>query len=94
MVVLNLSSDSMVTDAFSLESLLVISEKSLASSAILPCSSMSPSTLVSIPNSISLPVSLISLVLASMSMHSRMDMVVLEGTAFITILIPLTMASF
>ena len=79
---------------FSLERRRVISEKSLASSAIFPCSRISPSTFVSIPSSISLPVSLISPVLASIRIHSRMDMVVLEGTAFITILMPFTMASF
>ena len=94
MVVLNLSSDSMVTTAFWLDTRLVISEKSFASRAIFPCSKISPFTVVSIPSSISLPVSLISPEEASIRIHSKIDMVVLEGTAFITILMPLTISSF
>ena len=66
-------------------SFLTISEKSLASMATLPFSIISPSTIVSIPSSISLPVNLISLVVASIRIHSRIFIVVLVGTAFITI---------
>jgi len=40
--------------------------------------------LVSMPSSISLPVNLISLVVASIRIHSRIFIVVLVGTAFIT----------
>ena len=59
----------------------MISEKILASMATIPFSRMVPSTMVSIPNSISFVVNLISLVDASIRIHSRMDIVVLEGTA-------------
>ena len=48
----------------------------------------------SIPNSISLAVNLISLVEASIRMHSRIDIVVLEGTALDTILTPFSRFAF
>ena len=51
-----------------------------------PFSIISPCTVVSIPNSISFDVNLITFVVASIRIHSNMDMVVLEGTAFKTIL--------
>ena len=66
-------------------SFLTISEKILASIATLPFSIISPSTIVSIPSSISLAVNLISFVEASIRIHSNIDIVVLVGTAFITI---------
>ena len=75
-------------------SLRTISEKILASMAILPASIISPSTLVSIPNSISLAVNLISPSVASIRMHSRIDIVVFDDTAFITILIPVIKSDF
>lgn len=87
-------SDSMVMVEFWLDKRRVISEKSLASKAILPCSRIWPSTFVSIPSSISFPVRRISLEEASIRIHSKIDMVVLDGTAFITMLMPFTMASF
>ena len=62
--------------------------------AILPASIISPSTLVSIPNSISLAVNLISPSVASIRMHSRIDIVVFDDTAFITILIPVIKSDF
>ena len=69
-------------------SFLTISEKIFASIAILPASIISPNTFVSIPSSISLAVILISPSVASIKIHSNIDMVVLDDTAFITILIP------
>ena len=65
--------------------LLTISEKSFASIATLPFSMISPSTIVSIPSSMSLLVNLITLVVASINMHSKIFIVVRVGTAFITI---------
>ena len=70
-------------------SLRTISENTFASIATIPFSRISPSTIVSIPSSISFAVNLISLADASISMHSRMDIVVLEGTALETMLTPL-----
>ena len=84
----------MVTGASPPDSFLIISEKSLASRAIFPFSSMVPSTTVSMPSSMSLPVSLIWSVVASIRMHSKIGMVVLEETAFRTMLIPLSRSSF
>ena len=91
---LNFSSESMVTTESSLDSLRIISEKSFASRAIFPFSRIFPSTFVSIPSSISLAVSLISSEDASIKMHSKIGMVVLDGTAFKTMLIPLSNESF
>ena len=69
-------------------SFLTISRKIFASSAICPFSRISPSTTVSIPSSISLARSFISLPVASIRIHSRIDIVVLLGTAFATIFTP------
>ena len=63
-------------------SLRIISEKSFASRATIPFSSIIPFTFVSIPSSISLEVKVISVAEASIRIHSRMGMVVLEETAF------------
>ena len=92
--VLNFSSDSMVTRESESDNFLAISEKSFASSAILPFSRISPSTFVSMPSSISLAVSLISSVEASIRMHSKIGIVVFDGTALRTILIPFKRAVF
>ena len=78
-----------ITDNF-----LVISEKSFASKAIFPFSRIFPSTVVWMPSSISFPVSLISFVEASIKIHSKIGMVVLDGTAFRTILMPFKRAVF
>ena len=67
-------------------SFLTISEKILASIAICPFSIISPSTIVSIPSSMSLAVNLIISEEASIRIHSKIFIVVLEGTAFKTIL--------
>ena len=72
----------------------IVIKDGVASRAILPFSKISPSTLVSIPSSMSLPVNLISLVEASIKIHSKIGIVVLEGTAFKTILIPFKRAAF
>ena len=66
-------------------SFLTISENIFASNAIIPFSTTSPSMTVSIPISISLAVSLICPCVASIRIHSRIDMVVLLGTALETI---------
>ena len=71
-------------------SFLTISEKIFASMATLPFSIIS--TMVSIPSSISLAVNLISFVVASIKIHSKMFIVVLAGTAFITM--PTALARF
>ena len=63
-------------------SFLTKSEMILASIATLPFSMISPSRVVSIPRSKSLPVNLIQLDSASMRIHSRMFIVVLTVTAF------------
>ena len=55
---------------------------------------MSPSIIVSIPNSISLAVNLIISVVASIRIHSRIGIVVLEGTAFDTMLTPFARFDF
>ncbi len=65
-----------------------MSKKSFASRAMTPCSSISPSTAVSIPSSKSFAIMRMTSVFASIKMHSRIDMVVLLGTAFETMLIP------
>ena len=70
-------------------SFLTISRKIFASRAMMPFSMISPSITVSMPSSISLAVSLITPLEASTRMHSRIDMVVLLGTAFDTICNPL-----
>ena len=57
-----------------------------ASRATLPFSSIVPSTIVSIPSSISLVVNLIWFVVASMRIHSSIGMVVFDGTALSAIL--------
>ena len=75
-------------------SFLTISENTFASMATIPFSAIVPSTFVSIPSSISLAVNLISLVEASIRMHSRIDIVVLEGTALDTILTPFSRFAF
>ena len=62
--------------------------KKLGIKSDFPRSRIVPSTFVSIPSSISLPVSLISSETASIRMHSRIGIVVLEGTAFRTMLMP------
>ena len=66
-------------------SLRTISKKILASKAIIPFSTISPSMIVSIPSSISLAVNLISPLEASIKIHSKIGMVVLPGTALLTI---------
>ena len=63
----------------------MISEKIFASIATIPFSRMVPSTMVSIPSSISLAVNLILFVDASIKIHSRIGMVVFPGIAFRTI---------
>ena len=63
-----------------------ISEKSFASSATIPFSWMVPSTMVSIPSSISLAVKWISAADALIRIVSRIGIVVFEDTAFDTIL--------
>ena len=55
---------------------------------------MVPSIVVSIPSSISFAVNLIVSVVASIKIHSKIGMVVLEGTALETILTPLTKFDF
>ena len=90
--VLNFSSVDMVTSLSG--SLRTMSEKNLASRAIIPLSSIFPSIIVSIPISISLALSLISLVEASIRIHSRIAIVVLVGTAFDTILTPFANSDF
>ena len=68
---------------------LTISRNIFASSAICPFSTISPSIIVSMPSSISLAINLIFLPVASIKIHSRIDIVVLFGTAFETICTPL-----
>ena len=75
-------------------SLRTISEKILASRAIMPLSMISPSMIVSIPISISLAVSLISPAEASIRIHSRIAMVVLVGTALETMFTPFKRFAF
>ena len=75
-------------------SFLTISENTFASMATIPFSAIVPSTFVSIPSSISLAVNLISPSVASIRMHSRIDIVVFDDTAFITILIPVIKSDF
>ena len=84
MVVFRLSSVLMVISLSG--SFRTISEKILASRATMPFSTISPSTLVSMPNSISFDVNFISPAEASIKIHSKIGIVVLEGTAFITML--------
>ena len=84
----------MITSESLSGSLRIISEKIFASKAIRPRSEIDPSTVVSIPNSISLPVSLISSADASIRIHSNIFIVVLDGIAFETILIPFIRDSF
>ena len=76
------------------ESFRILSENSLASRAIFPCSRISPSAFVSMPSSVSLPVRRMVSDSASMRMHWRMVMVVLEGTAFRTIFTAFSKFSF
>ena len=75
-------------------SLRTISEKNLASNAMIPLSSIVPSMIVSIPISISLAVNLISFVEASIKIHSKIAMVVLVGTAFETMFTPFASSAF
>jgi len=86
MVVLKLESVSITTSLSG--NLRTISEKILASNAMIPLSAISPSILVSIPSSISFAVNLISLAEASIKIHSRIAIVVLVGTALDTMLTP------
>ena len=69
-------------------SLRTISPNILASKAMMPLSAISPSMVVSIPSSISLAVRVITPLVASIRIHSRIDMVVLLGTALDTICTP------
>ena len=92
MTVLNEASVSIVTSLSG--SFLTISEKILASRAIIPLSSIVPSMMVSIPSYISLAISLISFADASISIHSRIAIVVRVGTAFDTILTPFSKFAF
>ena len=69
-------------------SFLTISKNNFASNAIIPFSIISPSMIVSIPSSVSLAVSVICPFVVFIRIHSRMDMVVLLGTALETILTP------
>ena len=92
MVVLKASSVSIVISLSG--SFLTISRKILASNAIIPFSMISPSMTVSIPSSISLAVSLISPVLVSTRIHSRIDIVVLLGTALETVCTPFKRLDF
>ena len=55
---------------------------------MIPLERISPGTTVSIPSSMSFAISLILFPDASIRMHSRMDIVVLLGTALDTICIP------
>ena len=57
-------------------------------------STMSPSIDVSMPSSISFAVSFTTSVVASIRIHSRIGMVVLDGTAFETMLTPFTRFDF
>ena len=66
----------------------IISEKILASKAIIPFSEMVPSTIVSIPSSMSFVTNLIWLAVASIKIHSRIGIVVFEGTALSAIFTP------
>ena len=75
-------------------SFLTISEKIFASIAMLPASAISPCTVVSIPSSISLAVNLIIPSVASIRIHSNIDIVVFDETAFITMLIPVIKSDF
>ena len=75
-------------------SFLTISEKILAFNAMIPLSKISPSIRVSIPSSISFAVNLITSVDASTKIHSKIGIVVLEGTALETILTPFTRLDF
>ena len=75
-------------------SFLTISEKIFAFRAIIPRSTMSPSIDVSMPSSISFAVSFTTSVVASIRIHSRIGMVVLDGTAFETMLTPFTRFDF
>ena len=84
--VLNELSVSIVTSLSG--SFLTISENIFASKAITPLSAISPSIFVSMPNSISLAINLISFADASISIHSNIAIVVRVGTAFETILTP------
>ena len=86
MVVLKEESVSITTSLSG--SFLTISEKTFASNAIIPLSSISPSIFVSIPSSISLAVNLISPAEASIKIHSKIAMVVLVGTALETMFTP------
>ena len=61
---------------------------------MIPFSTISPSIIVSIPNSISFAVSFICPLVASIRIHSNIDIVVLLGTAFETILTPLRRFDF
>ena len=85
MVVLKFSSVVMVISLSG--SFRIISEKILASIATIPLEIISPSTIVSIASSVSFEVNLIQSDEASIKIHSKIGIVVLEGTAFSTILI-------
>ena len=66
-------------------SFLTMSENSLELSAILPFSTISPITMVSIPSSISLAINLILLSTVLITIHSSIGKVVLVEIALITI---------
>ena len=85
-VVLKFPSDSMVISLSG--SFLTISKKILASKAMIPFCKISPSIVVSIPNSISFAVSVMESLEAFKRIHSRIDMVVLLGTALETVCTP------
>ena len=95
MIVLLRSSVSMVTSIPSASGRRrMISEKIFASSATLPASMIVPLHTVWIPNSASLPTSSIFPLDASTRIHSRIDIVVFDGTALDTILIALIRSVF
>ena len=84
---------SLFSITISSEGIFLINSKNIfASTRTLPSLSISPLTMVSIPISISLPVILIMPFSASMSIDSRIGIVVLLETAFITILVLLTIS--
>ena len=66
-------------------SFLTISEKSLEFKAILPFSTTSPITMVSMPSSISLAINLMLLSTVLITIHSSIGKVVLVEIALITI---------
>ena len=93
--VLFLKSVSIVTStSWASGNLLMISEKIFDSNATLPGSTILPSQTVSIPNSVSFPTSCIFPLDASRRIHSNIDIVVFDGTAFDTIFIAFVRSLF